>query len=110
MNVNSTEHYQGWHSEPRGRGTWGILSTCLLTLGLCVWTALHLNIPKRKGTGIIEFLRFLRSKSLWVLAGFFVPEAMVYIAWGQWSNARALTREVKMARESVRLDAILRFA
>jgi hypothetical protein len=110
MNTNSTQHYQGWHSEPRGRGTWGILSTCLLTLGLCVWTALHLNIPKKKGTGIIEYLRFLRSKLLWVLVGFFAPEVMVYMAWGQWLNARAITREVKKARKSVRLHMILHFA
>src|SRR6266516_8036933 len=102
MNTNSTVHYyKGWHGEPRGRGTWGILSTCLLTLGLCVWTAVHLNIPKKKGTRIIECLRFLQFKLLWVLVGVFAPEVMVYIAWGQWFNARAITREVKKARKLV---------
>lgn len=34
-----------WRPEPTFRGTFGILSTCLLTLGLCVWSAIHLNIP-----------------------------------------------------------------
>ena len=34
-----------WKPEPNRRGTFGILSTCLVTLSLCVWTAIHLNIP-----------------------------------------------------------------
>ena len=34
-----------WVSAPSGRGTWGILGSCLSTLGLCVWKSLHLNVP-----------------------------------------------------------------
>jgi hypothetical protein len=40
---NATSHFQ---SEPKYRGTVGIITTCLTTLGLCVWTALHLNLPE----------------------------------------------------------------
>jgi hypothetical protein len=35
-----------WQSDGGGRGTWDILSTCLATLILCVWTAVHMNIPR----------------------------------------------------------------
>ncbi|KAF1355436.1 hypothetical protein BDV97DRAFT_345548 [Delphinella strobiligena] len=35
-----------WHPEPDYRGTFGILSLCLTTMFLCIWTAVHLNIPE----------------------------------------------------------------
>ena len=41
QNRNSTV---SWHSEPNVRGTFSILVSCIVTLSLCVWTALHLNI------------------------------------------------------------------
>jgi hypothetical protein len=34
-----------WQPEPRGRGTLSVLWSCILTMTLCVWTALHLNVP-----------------------------------------------------------------
>ncbi|KAN0076531.1 hypothetical protein V8E54_006673 [Elaphomyces granulatus] len=37
----------GWISEPSGRGTAGLLYTCLITIFLCVWSALHISIPAR---------------------------------------------------------------
>lgn len=58
-----------WHPEPTFRGTYNILSTCLITLGLCVWTALHLNIPEN-GKASKQFLR----KASWLLIGLFAPE------------------------------------
>lgn len=38
----------GWHPEPERRGTFSILSSCVITLALCVWTSIHLNIPEHK--------------------------------------------------------------
>jgi len=35
----------GWISEPSGRGTAGLLYTCLITIFLCVWSAMHMPIP-----------------------------------------------------------------
>ena len=43
--TGSTNGTSPWRPEPTFRGTFGILSTCLITLGLCVWSAIHLNIP-----------------------------------------------------------------
>jgi len=37
----------GWVPEPEGRGTVGLLWTCLSTLFICVWASLHLNVPPR---------------------------------------------------------------
>lgn len=39
-----------WRPELTSRGTFSILSSCLITLGLCIWTAVHLNIPDHDST------------------------------------------------------------
>jgi hypothetical protein len=38
--------YYSWKAEPYARGTSSILTSCFITLTLCVSTAVHLNIPK----------------------------------------------------------------
>lgn len=35
---NNTGVEPAWVSDPVGRGTFGLLLSCVLTLGLCVWT------------------------------------------------------------------------
>jgi hypothetical protein len=58
-----------WNPEPDFRGTYGILSNCLVTISLCVWTALHLNIPEY-GKSLKQFFH----KAGWLLVGLFAPE------------------------------------
>jgi hypothetical protein len=87
---NSTER-SGWISEPDKRGTFGILSACVATTLLCVWTALHLNVPLPSETrwywyGSIRFWR----KALWLLLGLLAPDLVVYTAWYQFTEARKL--------------------
>lgn len=63
-----------WHPEPTFRGTYSILSTCLITMGISVWTAVHLNIPaygERKW-----FSPQLFRKIMWVLIGLLAPEVV----------------------------------
>lgn len=74
-----------WVPEPNSRGTWGIISSCLLTLCLCLWTALHLNVPisKHEQTWL---------KASWLLVGLLAPEFVVYNAWAQWTRVRSLTK------------------
>lgn len=58
-----------WESEPTRRGTFTILSTCLITLSLCAITAVHLNIPER-GKAKSQTLRKLG----WMVLAVFAPE------------------------------------
>jgi len=44
---SSSAHTTRWEPEPTRRDTYGILMSCTITLGLCVWTAVHLNVPSR---------------------------------------------------------------
>lgn len=74
-----------------GRGTWDIISSCILTLVLCVWTALHLNVPKQNATLWDRF----KTKTLWVIVGIFAPEMVVYIAWIQYSSAKYLLEKIQ---------------
>lgn len=34
-----------WEPNPTHRGTFGILTTCFVTLALCTWKIVHLNLP-----------------------------------------------------------------
>lgn len=60
-----------WRPEPTERGTFSILSTCILTLALCVWTAVHLNIPAYG-----ERLAQTRRKGGWMMLGVIAPEVV----------------------------------
>ncbi|KAF2463108.1 uncharacterized protein BDR25DRAFT_298659 [Lindgomyces ingoldianus] len=76
-----------WRAEPHYRGSFGILSSCLTTMILCIWTAIHLNIPER-GHTVKNFL----IKVGWLIMGIFAPEIIVWTAFQQRRDASDLTR------------------
>lgn len=77
-----------WQPEPARRGTYTLLSSCLITLGLCVWSAVRLNIPAHHRGQSTEKLR-------WVLCGMFVPEILAVMALLQYLAASQYEREVR---------------
>ncbi|GJC80552.1 hypothetical protein ColLi_03390 [Colletotrichum liriopes] len=89
--ADSSSSTTGWASEPNGRGTFGLICSCVLTLTICVWTALHLNVPAARST--------LRNRALegtkWVLYGIFAPELVVATAAAQYIVARWLKGRLK---------------
>ncbi|KAL8948920.1 MAG: hypothetical protein Q9222_004924 [Ikaeria aurantiellina] len=87
---NSTE-ITGWVSDPDGRGTFTILSSCVLTLSLCVYTSIHLNVRPRGQTELYSWI----ETSKWVIFGILAPELMVFVAWRQFMSAKALDGIVK---------------
>ncbi|KAA8897466.1 hypothetical protein FN846DRAFT_992436 [Sphaerosporella brunnea] len=90
---NDTQVEPPWVQDPNGRGTTGLVLSCVLTLGLCVWTAVHLNVdPAASHTKI------LRRKCLWVVIGLFSPEIVLVSSYDQWQKARSLHRRVKNRR------------
>ena len=85
MSANST-----WVPEPDGRGTWKILYSCVTTLILCVFSALHLNVgPDREPTW-----RWWMRKLKWVLIGVIAPEIILYTAGKQWFSAQRLCKKL----------------
>jgi hypothetical protein len=77
-----------WVSEPDGRGTWSILSTCLLTISLCCWSSVYPNIPSRSDGEFRQFLYKFYLLSIGILG----PEILLFIALGQWTSARTAVK------------------
>ena len=77
-----------WVPEPNGRGTWGLVQTCLLTLGLCVYSAVHLNVFHRECNWWTRFL--IRCK--WLIVALLAPEFIVFNAWSQRRQAIRIAR------------------
>jgi hypothetical protein len=70
-----------WEPPPTTRGTFQILSSCLITLILCIWTAVHLNIPEEdtslprsKWNPCSWFSKHQWRKFGWLLLGLIAPE------------------------------------
>src|SRR5271169_2383259 len=76
--------------EPQRRGTVGLISTCVITLGLCVWTAIHINIVP--GGEKKWWRRRFARKVGWSLLAMFAPELVVWRAFEQWAAALRLCR------------------
>jgi hypothetical protein len=61
---------------------------------LCVWTAVHLNVPDQNGGTRQKFLR----KPGWLLLALLAPEVVAWNAWKQRQIARDLTDAFMKAR------------
>ena len=83
---NSTPARVSFVADPDGRGTVSLLLSCTLTLILCVWSALHLNVPQPGRGKKYDILLYVR----WILMGVFRPEVIVLVAWKQWASAKSL--------------------
>ncbi|KAL9586852.1 MAG: hypothetical protein Q9203_003718 [Teloschistes exilis] len=94
--VNGTS---SWVPEPNGRGTWSLLSICIITTSLCVWSAVHLNVPEHKG----QHPQYLR-KLKWLVLGLFAPELVAYVAWQQRQEAAKLSVEIDKIYHSRQSD------
>ncbi|KAK7442063.1 hypothetical protein VKT23_016339 [Stygiomarasmius scandens] len=85
------------YEDPDGRGTYGLISGCITTLFLCVWTAVHLDVPTPTFKGIPQFWR----KGKWVMLGMLAPELLLFTACLQYWSARSIQREAeKLEKQS----------
>ena len=84
-----------WVPDPsNSRGTWTILSSCIITLTLCVYTSLHLNVPAHRST--VKSTIFMKAK--YVIFGLLAPELIVFNAWRQRSVASGLVARLRQDR------------
>lgn len=93
-----TEIAPKWVAEPKVRGTWSLLYSCVFTLILCVWTALHLNVPAQGESAFKIWLRKLK----WVAIALFAPEIVLYTAWYQLYAAWTLYTELNWYLKSAK--------
>lgn len=87
------EPTQGWTSPDDTRATIDIVRSAAVTILLCSWTALCLNVPPPEWSS----WRSLYQKSL--MAGYSLvgPECILQLAISQWAAAR---RSVKAFKEA----------
>ncbi|KAF9637973.1 putative major facilitator superfamily [Lasiodiplodia theobromae] len=100
-----------WEAQPQHRGTFGILSTCFVTLALCTWKIVHLNLPGICPDDDLDWSdwwtvdRTVRHKLVhicgghqlvrqigWLVIGLFAPELIAFAAFKQYWDARNLQR------------------
>ena len=108
-----------WHQEPTVRGSFDILSTCILTLLLCVWTSVHLNIPAHevkprfKAWNPVTWVPPQTWRKVgWLILGLLAPEMVCFLyllplrpetdkavevafcAWAQYREARRIAQQM----------------
>ena len=86
MNIthNPGASVSGWVSSPEGRGTIDVVWSSSLTIFLCTWTAVCLNIPHPNAGK----LRVLANKGKWMMWAIIGPELVLSVAIGQLASAR----------------------
>ncbi|APA12660.1 hypothetical protein sscle_09g074300 [Sclerotinia sclerotiorum 1980 UF-70] len=84
---------QGWTASPSGRGSIDILWSCLVTISLCSWSVLCLQVPGPHDSRLTILWR-----RLWLTALCGVgPEFTFQIALGQMLSARRSVRDFRNA-------------
>ena len=78
---------------PSTRGTYALISSCFSTLFLCVWTAVHLNVPAHNHGKF----RKLCIRLMYMTLGVFAPEYLLYLAFKQRIAAADLLQAVNRA-------------
>ncbi|KAI9652224.1 MAG: hypothetical protein M1831_007133 [Alyxoria varia] len=82
------EDLRGWVQAPDKRGTIDIIWSSASTVFVCVWVMLHLNVPAKKDSQIVQFLRRLK----WFILALLAPELIMLFAGGQWASAQRSTQ------------------
>ena len=80
--MNSTLVH-GWVASPNERGTIDIVWSCIVTIVLCSWSVLFLNVPDK-----YDFRSYLATKLSWVAFTIFFPEILASFAQVQYLSAR----------------------
>jgi hypothetical protein len=97
---SDAEYVTGWVSSSNRRGTIDILWSCIFTVFLCTWSALHLNLPAPNE----RFLKYALRKARWMLQTVAGPEFVVWLALGQRYEAQYSVRKFREL-EASRLEA-----
>jgi hypothetical protein len=79
-----------WVPEPKQRGTFGIISFCLSTMLICIWSTLHFNVPSRRCSTTRRFF----YQVFWMFVALLAPELLLYTAINERISAGNLLKKV----------------
>jgi len=89
----------GWIAEPSGCGTAGLLYNCLVTIFLCVWSALHIPIPEKNAS----WRQNLLYKARLALFAIIAPEVIFFNAIDSYFFIRETLNELPASFLEVRI-------
>lgn len=81
----------GWVRSPDGRGTLDIIWQCTVTIILCCWSSLCVNVPTDGESSILQLWDKFNLACLGVLG----PEFLFALALGQYESARRSVQQFK---------------
>jgi hypothetical protein len=103
MNSTSTFHHVGWKSESLNeRGTLSLLYSCVSTIWVCSWSAVHLNVPADNDSDSAICLRKIKWMGQTILA----PEFVVTFSWHDRREARDLVKRLNAVLKELELGTI----
>lgn len=83
-NTSASFRVTRWVEQPFYRGTFDILWTSLVTIGISTYTMLCLNVPAPGDS----WVQLIGRRLLWMCLGILGPEFPLTYAAGQWSRAK----------------------
>jgi hypothetical protein len=90
----------GYQSSPNSRGTLDIVQSCALTIFLCTYTSMCLNVKPH-----LHRVEYILYKVKWVLFTLFCPELVTAVAAEQWRSARQSRQDFRSLLEQAGLEA-----
>ncbi|KAI3323706.1 hypothetical protein HD806DRAFT_522284 [Xylariaceae sp. AK1471] len=87
----NTQLALSWATTSNVRSTSDLLWTSILTLSLCVYTVIHINIPPPNEPNRLFYLR----KVGWVFVAILAPEFALWLAYQQWDVTRRLKQQLR---------------
>jgi hypothetical protein len=89
-----TASLQGWTDSPDGRGTMDIVTSCVFTIFICVWSVLCVNICPHGESAWAKVYQKLKLAFICILG----PDFLLLLVIGQWESARSSCRKFKKRR------------
>ncbi|KAI7230967.1 hypothetical protein KC330_g6669 [Hortaea werneckii] len=96
LNSDNSTAQGKWVSNLTHRSTWQIYQSCVITISLCVWQAVHMNIPPPSERPYKQTLRRVG----FVILALIAPEVVALNAWAQLREAKRLCYRVNDALAS----------
>ena len=85
INESTGPSAPAWVSDPSGRGTHNLISSCVTTLVSCAFTVVHINILPESSKIQVFFVRIV-----WMAIAILAPEVVLWCAFEQLLAARQL--------------------
>ena len=85
------------------RSVWSILASCGLTLLICVWHAVHPNVPLPH----YKWYHIFVYRLLLMGSTFFAPEFILLEGYAEWDKAREISKRAHGASLSIELSHMI---